>query len=83
MLKTLIRVRLRGLLDSMLNRRRGKAGTDGKKKLLLLAIVAIYCIAVFGFLFTIIVFVLAAIHLRKASRANELLNAEEPPFTSF
>ena len=51
MLKTLIRVRLRGLLDSMLNRRRGKAGTDGKKRLLLLAIVAIYCIAVFGFLF--------------------------------
>ena len=43
----------------------------------------VFAIAAFGFLFTIVVFVLAFIHLRKASRANELLNAEEPPFTSF
>ena len=51
MLKTLIRVRLRGLLDSMLSRRRGKTRTDGKKRLILLAFLAVYCIAVFGFLF--------------------------------
>ena len=51
MLKTLIRVRLRGLLDSMYNKRRSKAGTIGKQKIILIAFLAIYCIGVFGFLF--------------------------------
>ena len=40
-------------------------------------------IAAAGLLFTITAFVLAFLHLRKASRANVLLSAEEPPFTRF
>lgn len=40
-------------------------------------------IAAAGLAFTIAVFILAFWHLRKASRANVLLNAEEPPFTRF
>lgn len=46
MLKTLMILRLRGLKDAMFNRRRGKQ-TTGKGMTVLLALLVVYCVAVF------------------------------------
>lgn len=46
MLKTLMKLRLRGLKDAMFNRRHGKQAT-GKGMIVLLVLLAVYCVAAF------------------------------------